>query len=254
MKIRTTIFLSLMLGFMSWVQARSTDVPGAIEKISDGDTVWVDPKGGGAKAPKDRLKIRMIEMDAPETHLPTPSSGVVGQGHWGDKATEFLAALTPKGTRVVVEDHGLDKYKRTLGKVFRGQTDINLQMVKKGWAVTYIICEGKSCYQPFFQDHNVEGYIRACEHAQKNGLGIWDPRDPLEEMPFEFRVRMQEREFEKFVGNYKTKELFEPENYSEVPECQRIFFTRESEARRVGYTLKTRKRFELPLGPSIEID
>lgn len=246
------ILLVGILGITSFGNARVEEVPGVIEKITDGDTVWVDPDGRTDSTPEDRLKIRMIEMDAPETHLPSPS-GVVGQGHWGDKASEVLADLIPKGTRVEVEDYGLDKYKRTLGIVNHHGEDVNLEMVKRGWAVTYIICEGKTCYPSFFKEHKVKEYVDACDRAQENELGIWDPSDPLKEMPFEFRVRMQEREFEKYVGNFETKELFEPADYKEVPECQRIFFMRESEAKRVGYFLKKKNRFDLSLLNSISL-
>lgn len=251
MKQSTSILLTSLLGVSLYANAMSTDVPGRIEKISDGDTVWVGPIEPRAVTPQERLTIRMMEIDAPETHLPTPNHGVVGQDHWGDKATEVLADMIPKGTRIHLKDYGLDKYKRTLGTITRGKEEINLEMVRTGWAVTYIICEGKQCYPSFFKEHRVHDYVKACNEAQKNGRGIWDPKDPLEEMPFEFRIRMQEREFDKFVGNYHTRELFGPEDYQEVPECDRVFFMKESEAKRVGFTKGSKNRYALPLLQSI---
>jgi len=223
-------------------------VKGWLEKVSDGDTVWVQENtrrlpslpemiGGGIlrDGPETRIKVRMLGIDAAETQLPTPSHGVVSQGHWGTRATEYLAKLAPVGSDVALEDYGTDYYKRTLGRLLRDDRDIDMAMVESGWAVTYIICSGPDCSPGFFAEHHVKEYVAACERARSSGLGVWNPSDPLPEMPFEFRLRMQERDPEKWVGNFRTKLLYSPEDYSQIPHCQRIFFMTHGEGIRAGY-------------------
>lgn len=233
----TTSFFFTVLGY-----SKTVLVEGTIEKTVDGDTVWVQPsRREGAET---RMKIRMLGMDAPETHLPSPH-GVVGQGRWGDAATEYMADLAPVDSDIELEDHGKDMYKRTLGRLFYDGDDVNLRMVKSGWAITYIICSGRECRPGFFEAENVADYVAACEYAKKKGLGVFNPADPLREMPFEFRLRMQNRKPDKYVGNFETKELFEPEDYKKVPLCKRIFFMKETEANRVGYYQDFSRRLPL---------
>lgn len=207
---------------------------GTITKVSDGDTVHFECSEG-------TLKVRMLHIDAAESHLPTTNNGMVGQQPWGDDATNVLARLIPVGSKVTLEDHGTDKYKRTLGVVLKSKTDINLEMVAKGHASPYIICEGKTCDENFIENNRVVEYLEACASARNARLGIYNPRHPLKELPFEFRIRMQEREPEKFVGDIETMEYYEPEYYEEVDPCNRVFFMRESEAKRAGFTAARRR-------------
>lgn len=209
-------------------------IKGKITKVTDGDTVWFEPnKGGNATAVT--LKVRMIGMDTPETHLPSPN-GVVGQQPWGDKAADNLASHIPVGSKVTLEDHGTDNYQRTLGRLLKGQTDVNLQQVIDGWASPYIICEGDDCDENFFENQNVEAYFAACEESRSRGRGIYSRKNPLDELPFEFRLRMGERTPDKWVGNYETKELYDPADYAEVDECNRVFFMRKKDAINAGFS------------------
>jgi len=212
-------------------------VGGTIEKNVDGDTVWVAAKNSTWGTPakgRERLKIRMIGIDAPESHLPTPQ-GVVGQGDFGDIAAEKMVGLAPVGSKVTVDDKGLDKYGRTLGRLIAKGKDINLKMVEIGWAIPYIICEGPSCNKDYFVSENVQAYIDACFNAEEEGLGIFNPKKPLKEMPFEFRLRMQNRKPDKYVGDWETKELYRPADYEEVETCNRIFFKRILDAKKAGF-------------------
>lgn len=206
---------------------------GYVQKITDGDTIWFNTRKDFST--ETRLKIRMVHIDAPETHLPTTNHGVVGQGHWGDDATEMMEKLIPLETKVQLDNKGTDKYQRTLGVVYFNERDVNLKMVETGWAIPYIICSGSECNRSYFKKENIADYVKACEAAREAGKGIWDPADPLEEMPFEFRLRYQEREPDKFVGDFATKKLYEPEDYKKVDVCQRIFFMTKAEGTRAGY-------------------
>lgn len=252
--------LTLVFALRATAGSENKSISGEIEKNVDGDTVWLDSDRFGKRwdffsgtlgsitnrweTRGKRFKIRMVGMDAPEEHLPT-SQGIVGQGTFGTQSTAYLTKLIPVGTHVSVDDQGLDKYKRTLGRVFYRNKDINLSMVKAGWAVPYIICAGELCDEDFFETENVEAYFNACESAVTLGKGIFDPEDPLEEMPFEFRLRMQNRKPDKYVGNYHTWDLYAPDEYEKVPLCSRIFFLKKKDALRLGFHYAKQSRLML---------
>ena len=241
---------SLLLMGASQASAYSKYHQGYIEKISDGDTVWFQPGSrrlaevgeslfnsdlgwGGAST---RLKIRMMGMDSPESQLPTKKYGVVGQGNWGKRATQYLNRLVHVNERVVLQDLGNDKYRRTLGYLFnKDKADINLAMVLGGYAIPYIICSGRSCNPSFFKEQRVREYFMTCDEARRARRGIFNPSNPLREMPFEFRLRMMERTPEKFVVDYDSHELYMPEDYKEVDVCRRIFFMRSEDALKMGF-------------------
>lgn len=94
-------------------------------------------------------------------------------------------------------------------------------MVRKGHAVTYFI------YPNF--NHFME-YQSALVQAKNEGLGIWNPNNPLEELPFVFRARISHRGLTKWVGDSQTKQIYSPNDYKKVPVERRIFFMSESEA------------------------
>lgn len=220
----------------SAIAAEHRMIKGVIAKVVDGDTLWVQSRANNnsedAAASTKPLKVRMISIDAPETHLPTPQ-GVKGQQPWGDQATTQLNELSPLGKSVSVEDFGTDKYDRMLARVYVGDNDVNLDMVRSGWAIPYIICE--KCEEDFFKKENTEDYLSACEQARKKGIGIWNKSKPLKEMPFEFRLRMQNRKPEKFVGSFSSNEYYAPADYDKVDVCDRVFFMREADAKKAGF-------------------
>lgn len=215
---------------MTKVFAFDRTVQGTVTRVVDGDTIHVRPLGGGAT-----LSVRMIGMDTPETHLPVPKGRPVGQGYWGEAATRHLEKLLPLGTRVSLEDYGLDKYGRTLGRVYYRDEDVNLTMVKSGWGIPYIICGEETCDKRFFREERVDEYLKACQDARDDGRGIFDPGKALHEMPFEFRLRMQKRRPNKYVGDFATRDLFAPSQYRKVDLCSRIFFMTLQDAHGVGY-------------------
>ncbi len=223
----------LALGlFLCALSAHASDqqvVQGVIAKIVDGDTVNVTPDQ------RTVLKIRMLGIDAPETHFPTPDHGVVGQQPWGDYATAYLQGFLKVGNNVALQTWGLDKYKRTLGFVFAKQVDINLQMVRGGWAVPYIYCTGPGCTRDFFKNNRVREYLMSCDAARKERRGIFSATKPLKEMPFEFRMRMTNRQADKYVGDYDTMTLHEPDDYKGIDVCRRIFFSSKTAAHKIGF-------------------
>ena len=90
------------------------------------------------RARQGRAQIRLSGIDAPERKQP-----------FGTVAREVLGELM-QARDVVVEEHGQDRYRRTLGTVLvkdgNGQrTNANLQMVKLGYAWPALGTLGQSC-------------------------------------------------------------------------------------------------------------
>jgi endonuclease YncB( thermonuclease family) len=218
-------------------------------RIVDGDTIHFLPDkadkqralfegiqtGTPPVAGSDVLKIRFVGIDTPESHLPTPDGHWVGQGDWGNQATAFLKTLINTGDKVNVLTFGTDKYGRTIGRVYKGTQDINLIEARAGWAAPYMICGEPECGQDFNDKYEVDTYMRACVEARNQGLGIYNTQNPLKELPFEFRLRMQQRTADKYVGDYYTHRLYEPTEYNQVDICRRIFFMSKDAALKLGY-------------------
>ena len=236
-------------------QPLETRLKGSIGKVSDGDTIHflVDsasletptpsfpngkPQDGSVAAPV-RLKVRMTGMDTPELHLPVPG-GVASQGYWAEEAWHRLEELLPLGSRSELVDYGKDHYGRTLGRVYINGTDVHEIMIEEGLAALYLICTGPSCSESFYKENKVALYVKACEKAVQGQRGIFSPVSGLDELPFEFRLRKQNRSADKWVGNLKTKQLYKPEDYRKVPVCDRLFFPVREEAEKMGYTVSAR--------------
>jgi len=127
-----------------------------VTKVVDGDTIWVEGEG-------ERLKVRLIGVDAPETVHPTREVEC-----YGPESSEF-AKDTLAGTLVaIVTDASQgeeDKYGRSLAHVFlpNGQLFQEL-LVSGGYGYEYTFD------QPYkYRDVLIE----AEQQARLNGAGLW---------------------------------------------------------------------------------
>lgn len=99
---------------------------GGTNCVVDGDTVWVRGE-----------KIRIADIDAPETHPPRCQS----EADLGNKATERLAALLNSGPfELRKTDQDTDRYGRKLRVLIRDGRSLGDQLVAEGLARTW---EGK---------------------------------------------------------------------------------------------------------------
>jgi len=132
--------------------------------IDDGDTFWMVTKDKAA------VKIRMWGIDAPEKDQPG-----------GKEATMALIQMIGR-KQIKVETFGLDRYKsRTMGRVYLGALDVNLEMVATGNAWWY------RQYAPKATD------IQAAEiKARAAKLGIWSA--PIVLPPWDWRHHPEKRE------------------------------------------------------------
>jgi endonuclease YncB( thermonuclease family) len=117
MNLKCLLLLALCLATSA--HARETLV-GQVTHVTDGDTLWVQPDGGGAAR-----KLRMTGLDAPE---------ICQQG--GKAARDLLAQLALH-RRVVVSVAYFDRYGRGLAAVRIDGQDLAAQVVRAGLAWSY---------------------------------------------------------------------------------------------------------------------
>ena len=91
---------------------------GGTNCVVDGDTIWLAGE-----------KIRLSDIDAPETHPPRCPR----EAELGARATERLQALLSAGA-VTLEDEGTDRYGRRLAVVSRGGRSLGMALVAEGLA------------------------------------------------------------------------------------------------------------------------
>lgn len=120
----------------------------------DGDTITVL---------KDfqQYKVRLAEIDAPEKTQP-----------FGNQAKIVLSDKI-FGKEVTVKVKEKDRYGRYVGYVEYENKNINLEMVKEGYAWQY---------KHYSHDSK---YAQAEMHAKTNNLGLWN--FPIQTPPWEFR-------------------------------------------------------------------
>jgi micrococcal nuclease len=93
---------------------------GGTNCVVDGDTFWIDGQ-----------KVRIADIDAPETHQPRCSE----EAELGDAATRRLHALLNAGPFVLASaDRDVDRYGRKLRIVMRGRSSIGEKLVDEGLA------------------------------------------------------------------------------------------------------------------------
>jgi endonuclease YncB( thermonuclease family) len=128
---------------------------GTVVGISDGDTLTV------LNAEKRQVKIRLAEIDAPES-----------KQAFGTQAKKSLSDICFKKP-VLVDDKGADRYKRTLGRLRCDGVDANAEQVKRGMAWAY---------RQYLTDQAIADLE---EQAKIAGTGLWADENPTP--PWEFR-------------------------------------------------------------------
>lgn len=151
---RVCLLLAILLPACAVSAARGRPGEAVVAKVIDGDTIEARINGASEH-------VRLIGIDTPETHKPnTPVEC------FGVEATKALTQLLPKGTpiRLVRDVEARDRYGRLLAYVYRGDTFVNLEMARTGYAAAYT-------YPPnvaFSGD-----IVAAAAGARDAGLGLW---------------------------------------------------------------------------------
>ena len=111
-----------------------------IERVLDGDTVELT----------DGRHIRLTNINTPEKKLA-----------YSELAKNYLIEFADEN--VELEDLGVDKYGRTLGRLYSGDEYINLEIVRQGFAHSYIVFDGEE-----------REFSKAEEKARNSKSGIWE--------------------------------------------------------------------------------
>lgn len=176
-----------------------------VQSVSDGDTIDVKTSGGQIR------RIRFLNIDTPETHFQGKS-----QGESGDLAHRRLEELLPLSSEVTVqyEDKPCDFYGRYLGIVIREKNNINLQMVKEGYAVSL-------CFAPNLK--TCKKFIEASKDNWKRGeFNVFRDMNVL--LPHEFRYQKSGRKEAPYLGDIETGQVYPFEQFAEIEGLNRVFF------------------------------
>lgn len=93
---------------------------GGMNCVVDGDTAWIDG-----------IKVRIADIDAPETHPPRCED----EARLGERATERLAELMNTGPfEAVVKGRAQDRYGRQLRVLMRDGRSLGQQLIDEGLA------------------------------------------------------------------------------------------------------------------------
>ena len=170
------ILLSVFI-FYTTMPAATRTVGGIATQVSDGDTFKLETAEG------TKLKVRLYGIDAPETekinHM-TEKVSKSGQPY-GEKASRALESKI-LDKKVKVEIMVIDRYKRMVGIVYLDSKNINLEMVKEGWAWAY---------REYLDRPYVSEYLDSEKEARAKRLGLWQQANP--QPPWEFRKLMRIR-------------------------------------------------------------
>ena len=127
----------------------SVSVVEAKIKVTDGDSLEIDGK-----------KIRLIGIDSPEYDQECQKA----DKSWylcGKEASKYMRSMVERGLeqgdKLECISEGKDRYKRSLSECKLGTTNLNEEMVRAGWAVTY----------------RHERYKEAESEAKEAKRGIW---------------------------------------------------------------------------------
>ena len=117
-------------------------------RVVDGDTIRAEAKGR-------EIKIRLVEIDAPEINQP-----------FGAQSKNFLNRLLNEKD-VTLISQGEDRYGRTLGEIYANGESANALMIKSGFAWVY---------ERYVKDSSLYKYQ---DQAKAENLGLWRAKDPI---------------------------------------------------------------------------
>ena len=117
-------------------------------RVVDGDTIRAEAKGR-------EIKIRLVEIDAPEINQP-----------FGAQSKNFLNKLLYEKDVTLIAQ-GEDRYGRILGEIYANGESANALMIKSGFAWVY---------DRYVKDSSLYKYQ---DQAKAENLGLWRAKDPI---------------------------------------------------------------------------
>ena len=150
-------------------------VNGTVSIVSDGDTLQV------TTPEQTQLRVRLYGIDAPETEKYDRYTGRINKP-CQPYAKESRKALEDKimGKKVRLDGIRINMHKRSVGIIWIGNRNINLEMVQEGYAEAYV----ERLSEPYLSQ-----FVQAEKESKLAKKGIWSIRDY--ERPSDFRKRFK---------------------------------------------------------------
>jgi endonuclease YncB( thermonuclease family) len=157
----------LVLGVLALAGAANAGDGRRVSAVIDGDTVTLT----------DGARVRLVQIDTPE--LGTSEC-------YSRAAATALRRLAPAGSSVRLERdpalEAIDRYGRLLRYVWRGSTNVNVELVRQGAATVWLYEGARGRY--------ATQLLAAARDARANGRGLWgacktawDPTGPATTSP-----------------------------------------------------------------------
>jgi endonuclease YncB( thermonuclease family) len=131
---------------------------GKVIVITDGDTLTMLIEGNR------QVKVRLAEIDTPESNQP-----------YGTRSKQTLSKLV-FGKNILVKAQGIDRYGRTIGRVYVGNMDVNAEMIRQGAAWVY---------RKYSKDTSL---LDLEAEAKAKERGLWSLPEVQRTPPWEWRV------------------------------------------------------------------
>lgn len=150
-------------------------VKGTVTRVYDGDTIQLTTPN------QTLLKVRLYGIDAPETpktDYQTGGKNIPGQSHGKESARALKTKIL--GSKVKLDIIEVDQYRRMVGVIRLENRNINLEMLREGYA---------DCYIEYLRYPYRKPFLDACRGAKSAKRGIWSL--PEYERPREFRRRFK---------------------------------------------------------------
>jgi endonuclease YncB( thermonuclease family) len=181
-KHRLTLFIlagltTFLFSSFSFAREPIRTVTGTVTKVSDGDSIHV------TTPEQTILKVRLYGIDAPETPKINRRTGhvnITGQPYGKESWKALKSKLMGKQVRLDILD--IDKYRRMVCMVWLDSRNINLEMVREGYAEAFL---------EYLKEPYRSQFMRAEMEARSEKRGIWSLPDY--ERPRDFRKRLKVR-------------------------------------------------------------
>jgi len=167
----------LILLFTVSSHAMEKTLTGKVMKVTDGDTVVIDPLNDRAF-----FVCQLYGINTPETPKYTRKGRLKNPGQpYGQEATTALKKMI-LGQTVQVTLTGAKTHKREVCRIENDGMDVNLEMVRLGYAWAY---------RQHLQRPYDWYYIGAERDAREQRLGLWQDSNPTP--PWEYRRSLRQK-------------------------------------------------------------
>jgi len=135
-------------------------IDGTVTKVTDGETIQVTTQE------RTKIKVRLYGIAAPKMPKANPPAGYVRVSNefFGMECKKELEAKL-MGNKIQLDVMNIDKYKRSVGILWLGDRNINLEMIREGYA---------KAYESSFKEPYRAEFLAAQKEARSFRRGLWN--------------------------------------------------------------------------------